>query len=487
MAEDYKSVATEVKGKVVLADVDATVEEELAAKYHVSGFPTLKLFANGKELTDYNGGRDKESMLKFIERAQLPPFDDLADAAAAAAFAKSGEGKAWVVGVGLDDKGIAGMTKASFALRDVMPDSIEFGVAKDAKAVEALAKGLDAGKVYLLRDEESAARTALPYDSKAYDSIEKFVKTAALPVWQEFTQENAELYTELSTPLIVGFFKSGTDKVATMMEAVAKKKRDNGKVVFAWVNEEKLASFQEYVDLVGADPAICAYAFESDLRYMLPADTKFSDEVFEAWVDDLIAGKVKPAKKSQPIPEKNDGPFYDVVGDSWTNMVEDPEKDVLIAQVASWCGHCKATVPILAKVAEELKKAGVDTVRIAKMDATENDASEAYKAKGFPTIHFFPAGKEQVGLEYDGDRTSKAFIEYIMKKATHKFKFDVESLGEDPEAEAEEEEAGDEEYDEGEEGEYDDEAGEGEEDLEGQGFEEGDNETGEDAAEKEEL
>ena len=100
MAEDFKTAATELKGKAVLADVDATTEEELAKKFNIDGFPTLKVFANGEELTDYNGGRDKASMIKFIERATLPPFHEAADKAAVAKVAervKKGADKAAVV------------------------------------------------------------------------------------------------------------------------------------------------------------------------------------------------------------------------------------------------------------------------------------------------------------------------------------------------------------------------------------------------------
>lgn len=201
----------------------------------------------------------------------------------------------------------------------------------------------------------------------------------------------------------------------------------------------KLSSFVEYVGLKGKDPAICAYSFESDQRYLLPADFKLSEKSLEKWVDDMIAGTVEPTRKSEPVPEKNEGPVYTVVGDSWESFVEDPKTDVMVAQVASWCGHCKALKPIYAKVAKALADAKITGVKLALMDATENDAPGAYKAKGFPTMHFFPAGKTQKGVDFEGDRSSKAIVEFLLKNAGNKFEFDVKSLGEDP-APAEEEE-----------------------------------------------
>jgi hypothetical protein len=55
------------------------------------------------------------------------------------------------------------------------------------------------------------------------------------------------------------------------------------------------------------------------------------------------------------------------------------------------------------------------------MDSTKNDAPAGYKARSFPTLHFFPAGADKKGIAYSGARTKEAFLAFIQEHATHKF------------------------------------------------------------------
>jgi len=54
---------------VMIADVDCTsTGKELCSKYDVTGYPTIKYFADGDvEGTDYQGGRDFDSLKSFTE------------------------------------------------------------------------------------------------------------------------------------------------------------------------------------------------------------------------------------------------------------------------------------------------------------------------------------------------------------------------------------------------------------------------------------
>jgi protein disulfide-isomerase A1 len=416
MVEPYKEAAAELQGKAVLAEVDATVEKELAEKYGVQGFPTLKLFAGGELLSEYKGGRDKDSLVKFIERAMLPSIDELKDAAAVKEWVAVNGGRTLYVSTKLD-KLASAFKKQSMSLRDTIPDGVAFASVPDAsvlKDVKGDADVKDADSVLCIMDDRSTE----VYTGDDASAMDQFVKTTSVPLMGELSRGNAQIYTELGLPICL-FFQDPEAKDAAVtkeLTALAKKHRGGGKIAFAWINKVELKSFMDHLGIGEKKTPLAIYEFDGDGKFVF--EEEYDAAKFEAWIDDFVAGKLVQAVKSAPVPETNDEPVKVVVGDTWESIVEDEAKDVLIEQYAPWCGHCKKLAPTLDKVAAALAEV-TDKVVIAKMDSTENDAPKAYKAKGYPTMHFFPAGGKEA-LSFEGGRSAEDIVKYLQKHATHK-------------------------------------------------------------------
>lgn len=69
LTPEWARAATELKGKVKLGVVDATVHTQLAQRYGVQGFPTIKFFPGGQkdgEAEDYDGGRTSSVSLSAV-------------------------------------------------------------------------------------------------------------------------------------------------------------------------------------------------------------------------------------------------------------------------------------------------------------------------------------------------------------------------------------------------------------------------------------
>ena len=75
LAEPFKEAAKTLKEAedepdVALADVDATVETELAERFQVQGYPTLLFFINGSP-TEYSGPRTAGGIVDWVREASI--------------------------------------------------------------------------------------------------------------------------------------------------------------------------------------------------------------------------------------------------------------------------------------------------------------------------------------------------------------------------------------------------------------------------------
>ncbi|KAG0342815.1 hypothetical protein BG000_001145 [Podila horticola] len=68
LAPTYEKVGRDFANEknVVIAKIDATVETASKAKYGVSGYPTIKYFAADGSVVEYEGGRDEQDFINFI-------------------------------------------------------------------------------------------------------------------------------------------------------------------------------------------------------------------------------------------------------------------------------------------------------------------------------------------------------------------------------------------------------------------------------------
>jgi thiol-disulfide isomerase/thioredoxin len=72
MKSDYAQAAEKVRGDSSnswLATVDATAQPALQKKFNIRGFPTLKLFRSGREVKDYDQGRNIADIVAFMKSA----------------------------------------------------------------------------------------------------------------------------------------------------------------------------------------------------------------------------------------------------------------------------------------------------------------------------------------------------------------------------------------------------------------------------------
>lgn len=399
-----------------MAKVDCTEGGKATCeKFGVSGYPTLKIFKGGAVSQEYNGPREAAGITKYMRAQVGPASKDLTSLEAFEAFLK------------VNEAGLVGFFKAESDLKgeflkysDKMREKLRFG---HSSAAPVLEKQGETDAIVLFRSPQLANKFEpdfVKFPGKTVDELTDFVKANLHGLVGFRTRESAQ---EFKNPLVVAYYgvdyaknPKGTNYWRNRVLKVAKE--FEGKLNFAISSKDDFQhELNEYgYDYTGDKPVILARGEKAE-KYILKEE--FNVENLLQFSKDLLAGKLEPYIKSEPIPESNDAPVKVAVAKNFEELVIDNGKDTLIEFYAPWCGHCKKLTPIFDEVAEKLKN---EDVVLAKLDATANDVPPTFDVRGFPTLYWLPKDSKSSPVRYEGGREVNDFIEYIAKHATTELK-----------------------------------------------------------------
>jgi protein disulfide-isomerase A1 len=403
LAPEYEKAAQAIEAdadiNAKLGKVDATIEKDLATRYGVKGFPTLKFFNGDADAPiDYSGGRTEPTIIQWLRTRSMPAVTMLDSAEGVTEFKK----KASVVLVGLFEAD-GDAAKALAELADNNRESVMVGQVSSA---DTKVDGTEFGKLYLCHSFDGE-ETMVAYDGElTVEGMTAFMNAERFPLIDAIGPENYKDYVDRGLPLVwISLTEEGKDEVVANLMPHAKAAK--GKLSFTWVDAEKYA---QHVQNLGITETPGLMISDEPKKYLFEGE--MTADKLTAFFEGYTAGTLTSHMKSEPVPESNDGPVFVLVGSEFENVIG-KDKDVFVEYYAPWCGHCKRLAPEYEIVGEAFSD--VDSVVIAKMDSTENDSPE--DIKGFPTLLFYPKG-ETTAVKYGGDRKQEAIIEWIKEHAS---------------------------------------------------------------------
>lgn len=412
LAPEYEEAATSLKEKnIKLAKVDCTEETDLCQQHGVEGYPTLKVFRGLDNVAPYKGQRKAAAITSYMIKQSLPAVsevtkDNLAE------FKKADK----VVIVAYVDASDKASNDVFSQVADKLRDNYPFGASTDAALAEA--EGVKAPAIVLYKDfDEGKAVFSEKFDVEA---IEKFAKTASTPLIGEVGPETYSDYLSAGLPLAYIFAETAEERkeLSDKLKPIAEAQR--GVINFGTIDAKAFGAHAGNLNLKADKfPAFAIQEVNKNQKFPFDQDKEITHDTIKAFVDDFLAGKIEPSIKSEPIPEKQEGPVTVVVAKNYNDVVLDDSKDVLIEFYAPWCGHCKALAPKYEELGSLYAKSEFkDKVVIAKVDATANDVPD--EIQGFPTIKLYPAGAKDKPVTYSGARTVEDLIKFIAENGKYK-------------------------------------------------------------------
>jgi protein disulfide-isomerase A1 len=412
LAPEYAKAAKQLAGdECKLAKVDATEQRDVAQKFGISGFPTLKFFNAGSP-SDYNAGRKAEDIVSFMKKKSGPPAATISSVAELTEAAEAND--AFVVGYFANVDSPAAKVFLSAASSD--EDNV-YVISSSAEIKSHL--GVSGDTVVIKKSFDDLRNDLTVSDSTKREEIGVFVSKNIIPLINVYSREKAKKIFASPIKQHALFFtledSDHHEPTTETMRMVAQQKK--GEVLF--------------VNIPGSEKSILEYfsLSEDNLPTMILADMSsqgMKKYPFQGTLDvanvmnflaDFKNGKLKPVLKSEePSPEDTAGSVTVLKGTSFKELVLDNDKDVLVEFYAPWCGHCKKLAPIYDQLGD--KFASNDKVVIAKMDATANEIDvDGVNVSGFPTLLFFKGNDKSKPMPYKGDRDLESLEGFILKNS----------------------------------------------------------------------
>ncbi|XP_078440703.1 protein disulfide-isomerase-like [Wolffia australiana] len=412
LAPEYEKAAailSEHDPPIVLAKVDASDEsnKDLATEYNIGGFPTLKVFKKkGATVSDYQGPREADGIVEHLKKLMGPPSIEIKSSEDVTATFD--DKKIYIIGV---FPKFSGEEFDSFIdVAEKSRSQYDFGHTLDAKNLPKGESNVKGPVVRLFKPYDE-----LFVDTEDFKTLEKFIDDTSKPLITVLTKDPA------THPLVIKYFNLDNTKALLFVNFSAENIEEYKS---AFRNAAEISKKGEVISLLGdleaSDGAFEYFGLSLDLAPVILINAKDRTKFFKGnvkpdeivpWVEDYLAGNLKPFIKSAPIPEVNDEPVKVVVTNSIQDIFYNSGKNVLLEFYAPWCGHCKTLEPILAEAAVALQD---DTdVVIAKMDATANDVPPEFEVPGYPTLYFRTASGKVI--PYEGGRAKEDIIEFINK------------------------------------------------------------------------
>ncbi|KAF2144485.1 uncharacterized protein K452DRAFT_142528 [Aplosporella prunicola CBS 121167] len=413
LAPEYEEAATQLKEKnIKLAKVDCTAQTELCQSFGVEGYPTLKVFRGEDSPSPYTGQRKADAIVSYMTKQSMPAVSTLAKDTIEE-FKTADK----VVLVAFFDKDDKASNETFTSVANGLRDEYLFGAINDATVAKA--EGVKQPAIVLYKSfDEGKDVFSEKFDKEA---IEQFTKTAATPLVGEVGPETYAGYINAGIPLAYIFAETADEREELAKELKSVAEKHKGAINFATIDAKTFGQHGANLNLeVGKWPAFAIQDTTKNQKFPFDQDKKITKKAIGSYVDDFLAGKVEPSIKSEPIPEKQEGPVTVIVAHSYEAEVINNDKDVLVEFYAPWCGHCKALAPKYEELGALFSKNPefAEKVTVAKVDATANDVPD--EIQGFPTIKLFPAGKKDSPIDYSGSRTVEDLAKFIAENGSHK-------------------------------------------------------------------
>lgn len=409
MAPSYSALAKKFNesGKdVVIAELDATIHGDIATRYGIRGYPTLKFFFHGEPM-DYQGEREGDAIESWIEKKLTTKVEEITTKE------KMTEVSNAKLAVVLYAKELSNTIKNRFTALAGSYDKIAFYIST-CDCVKDFLHAEQNVNLVIFRSFDDGKKTLGSQNDWSLDEMKTFLDNNRFASVMDFDEEAAQtIFGNQKTAIFYFSDKEDSEGLKVFTDIAGSKKFELtfSKSTITTGLGHRLA---EYIGIADSDEgAVRIIKFAGQDLQKFKLTKALTKENLEEFIQSFTDGKLTAYRKSEKPIENDTADVKTITGDDFDQRVLNNDQYVLLEIYAPWCGHCKQLAPIYEKLAKAVK--GNNKLVIAKFDGTANEHPDV-QAKGFPTIKFFKKGAKKNPVDYAGGREYNDFIDFLKKE-----------------------------------------------------------------------
>lgn len=286
-SEALEDLHKDKENAVKLAKVDCEKESEIARKYGINKYPTIKLFKSGRaEKKEYRGSRTKDAFVDYIQKMLTSPVQEVKD---------------------LDDLQDMFDTKKTNVIgyfdSKESPDYKQFDkVAAMLRhdcgwfaAFGEVAQGQKAGGFQIVAKPPNVEHAEKIFTSslKTHDMFYAWAHDKCVSLVRVITFENAEELTEEGIPFLILFHKPDDTESPRQFTEVAQKHLYNMKEIVTFLTADGV-QFAHPLHHMGKQikdlPVLAIDSFKH--MYVYPHANMFDPDLLKRFIHDLQTGKL---------------------------------------------------------------------------------------------------------------------------------------------------------------------------------------------------
>lgn len=420
--------------RIVIAHVDASKfqNEDLVAS-HAHGFPTVKLFASSRMISEYRGARKPKAIWNFVlstQNSRLSPAFDLLDTRAELeSFLERNRNRSRIISIFHPHAKLSAIyprfvhfsaedwTTTTRELRDRSNSSVAFA----AVAEPSMLMPLDGSDMRFHKSKAplqiAPALAAAPQGAEFWesvtwwypglresDSIETFMHVAAIE-GQNFTSLDVWMGSRIfpsRRPMAIVFSHSEPSHEDREFLRLAAMQNTNPRFLSLFANVTEHGAFAEHIGVVSSGEGEQVSRGSTYVTYregnLLPHVSLYNEaqgDSLKQWLT-IEAKKMNSSNLSTTA-----GEVLDLNEKNWEPLFQYDGRGVLLELYRSECASCKATSGVFAKVATRLTPhaGSVVVARFNMMKSVLPPSPELPRNATVPAIFYIPPGGQAVKFE----------------------------------------------------------------------------------------